>query len=164
MWWRLARSEFDRRRGEGNRQLLKGIVDSGRVPGILAYAGGQPVGWCSVAPREEFASLERSRTLQRVDDQPVWSVVCFYVARKCRRQRLTAALLRAAVEYARDHGAGIVEGYPVEPRETISSATAYTGIASVFRGVGFVEVLRRSEKRPIMRYYVNALPPAGGPP
>ena len=79
MWWRLTQREFDAQKGEGNRRAMKAIVDSGRVPGVLAYHEGQPVGWCSVAPREEFPRLGRSRILKPVDDEPVWSVVCFFI-------------------------------------------------------------------------------------
>ncbi|MEM3726025.1 MAG: hypothetical protein QXK98_04075 [Candidatus Bathyarchaeia archaeon] len=71
MWWKLKRSDFLRQRGEGNRRALKSIVDSGVVPGILAYADGEPVGWCAVAPREAYPTLERSRVLKRVDDKQV---------------------------------------------------------------------------------------------
>ncbi|MCZ7573174.1 MAG: GNAT family N-acetyltransferase [Ardenticatenaceae bacterium] len=156
MWWRVKRSEFEQQKGEGNRQALKTIVESGEVPGILAYAEGQPVAWCSVAPREHFPVLDRSRILKRVDEEPVWSVVCFFVARPFRGQGLMVALLRAAVDYAKAHGAQIVEGYPVEPRQDRTpDAFAWTGLASAFRKAGFVEVLRRSESRPIMRYAVQ---------
>lgn len=155
MWWRLTRAEFEKQKGQGNKEAMKGIVDSGEVPGLLAYANGQPIGWCAVAPREKFPALERSRVLKRVDDKPVWSVVCFFVAKSYRHQGVSAQLLRAAVEYARDNGATIVEGYPVEPKAaSMPDAFAYTGLASTFRKVGFVEVLRRSETRPIMRYYI----------
>jgi GNAT superfamily N-acetyltransferase len=116
MWWRLKRSEFERQKSQGNKKALKKIVASGQVPGILAYAEGEPIGWCSLAPREDYAALERSRVLKRVDDEPVWSVVCFFIARPFRRQGVMAQLLATAVEYAREHGAKIVEGYPVEPR------------------------------------------------
>jgi GNAT superfamily N-acetyltransferase len=153
MWWRLKRSEFERQKSQGNKKALKKIVASGQVPGILAYAEGEPIGWCSLAPREDYAALERSRVLKRVDDEPVWSVVCFFIARPFRRQGVMAQLLATAVEYAREHGAKIVEGYPIEPRQAATpDVFAYTGLASAFRKVGFVEVLRRSETRPIMRY------------
>ncbi len=152
MWWRLKRSEFERQQGEGNRLALQRIVEGGETPGILAYAAGQPVGWCSVAPREAFPVLDRSRVLKRVDDRPVWSIVCFYVARGFRRQGVMAALLRAAVGYAGERGARIVEGYPLEPRKASApDPYVYTGVASVFRAAGFSEVARRSETRPIMR-------------
>lgn len=152
MWWRLKRSEFERQKGEGNRMALKAIVDSGEVPGILAYAKGQPVGWCAVAPREAYPTLERSRTLKRVDDKPVWSIVCFFIAKPFRGKGLAGKLLKAAIEYVQKKGGRIVEGYPVEPkRGRIPDAFAYTGLASTFRRAGFVEVARRSETRPIMR-------------
>lgn len=113
------------------------------------------MGWCSVAPREAFPALERSRVLKRVDDQPVWSVVCFFIAKPYRRQGLTVSLLKAAAEYARQAGARIVEGYPEDPKKAdIPAPFAFTGLASAFLQAGFVEVLRRSATRPIMRYTI----------
>lgn len=156
MWWRLKRSDFMRQRGEQNRKALKNIVESGEVPGILAYAGDQPIGWCSVSPREVYPALERSRVLKPVDDRPVWSVVCFFVDRRFRRKGLTLKLLEAAVEYAAKQGGSVVEGYPIEAgTRRMADAFAYTGLASAFRKAGFVEVLRRSESRPIMRHAIG---------
>ncbi len=156
MWWRLTRAEFDRQKGEGNRLAMKALVESGRVPGILAYAGGAPVGWCSVAPREEFGALARSRVLRPIDDQPVWSVVCFFIAKAYRRRGLTVALLRAAVDYAAAHGARVVEGYPTESKKADAPAAfLYMGTVSAFRKAGFVEVARGSSSRPIMRYTIR---------
>lgn len=156
MWWRLLRAQFNEQKGELNRRALQKIVQSGTVPGLLAYADGQPSAWCSLGPREGFPTLERSRILKRVDDQPVWSVVCFFVAKPFRRQGVTVELLKAAVEYAKQHGAKIVEGYPVEPKTANTpSVFAWTGMASTFRRVGFVEVARRSPTRPIMRYFIR---------
>lgn len=156
MWWRIKRSQFEEQKGPGNRKALKKIVDSGEVPGLLAYADGQPIAWCSVDPRETYPVLERSRILKRVDDKAVWSVVCFVVAKPFRRTGVSAKLLKAAVEYAQEQGARIVEGYPVEPRKTsMPDIFAYHGLSSTFRKVGFVEVARRSETRPIMRYFIG---------
>jgi GNAT superfamily N-acetyltransferase len=156
MWWRLPRSEFTRNCGERNKEAFKRLVDSGNVPGILAYVGGQPVGWCSIAPRVSFPKLERSRILKRIDDKPVWSVVCFFIAKAFRQKGVSVELLKAAVNYAAKQGAEIVEGYPVEPKKNQTpNGFAYTGLASAFRKVGFVEVVRRSETRPIMRYIIR---------
>lgn len=153
MCWRLKRSQFEKQKGAGNKKALKKIVAAGEVPGLLAYAGREPVGWCSVAPREAFPVLENSRILKRVDDQPVWSASCFFVARPYRRQGLSVKLLRAAVAYAKKKGARMVEGYPVEPKKSpMPDVFAWTGLASAFRRAGFKEVLRRSPTRPIMRY------------
>jgi GNAT superfamily N-acetyltransferase len=152
MWWRLTRSQFAQQRGQKNKEALKAIVDSGQIPGLLAYADGEPIAWCSIGPRETYPALERSRTLKRVDDKPVWSIVCFFVAEPFRRRGLMVPFLKAAVAYAKEHGARIVEGYPAEPTKTSSGTSGYMGVVSAFRKAGFVEVLRRSESRPIMRY------------
>jgi len=153
MYWRLSRTQFDEQQGELNRRNIMALVDSGNIPGILAYAGDEPVGWCSIAPREEFPTLGRSRILKPVDDQPVWSVVCFFVARGQRRKGLTVHLLKTAIEYARSNGAKIIEGYPVEPKAgKAPDVFVYTGLLSAFKKAGFTEVLRRSATRPIMRY------------
>jgi len=156
MWWRLKRSDFEKQKGGINKEAMKKIVLSGKIPGLLAYNGDEPVGWCSSGPREDFSALERSRVLKRVDDEPVWSVVCFFIAKPYRKMNLSLELLKASVEYAREKGAGIVEGYPIEPRkDKYPDAFAYTGFLSIFKDTGFVEVERRSETRPIMRYYIG---------
>jgi GNAT superfamily N-acetyltransferase len=101
--------------------------------------------------------LDRSPVLKRVDDQPVWSVVCFFIARPYRHQGVSLQLLQAALDYAQENGARIVEGYPVEPKKgSTPEVFAYTGLVSMFLQLGFVEVARRSETRPLMRYYFGA--------
>jgi GNAT superfamily N-acetyltransferase len=155
MWWLLRRAQFVAGKGQGNRRALRKIVHSGEPPGLIGYMNGQPVGWCAVAPRDRYIRLETSRILKPVDDQPVWSVTCFFVARPYRRQGITSALLRAAVDYAAKHGATIVEGYPVEPGATMPDPFVYTGMASTFRAAGFQEAARRSATRPIMRFHIR---------
>jgi GNAT superfamily N-acetyltransferase len=124
---------------------------------------GKPAGWVAVGPRETFPRLDRSRILKRFDDQPVWSVVCFFVAKSWRRRGVTEHLLDAAVAYAREHGATVVEGYPVEPKSAEMPAVyAFTGLASAFHKAGFTEVARRSATRPIMRLTIRA--EVGNPP
>ncbi len=156
MWWRIPRAEWSAQAGAGNKRAMKRIVDRGEVPGLIAYAGREPVGWCSIAPRESFATLERSRTLARVDARPVWSVVCFFVARPYRRRGVTRVLLEAAVRHARRHGAEIVEAYPVDPAKPWPEAYAFTGLFPAFRHAGFEEVARPSHTRVIVRRIVKA--------
>jgi GNAT superfamily N-acetyltransferase len=159
MYWRLKRSEFTAQQGEGNRLAMRSLVDSGSTPGLLGYLDGHSVGWVSVAPRLEFPVLNNSRILKAVDDQPVWSVNCFYVVRRSRRKGVSAALIKAAVRFAADHGAQVVEGYPVDPKKgAYPDAYIYSGAMSAFKQAGFVEVLRRSETRPIMRFYISNIP------
>jgi GNAT superfamily N-acetyltransferase len=156
MWWRLTSAQFARQIGLANKQALKAIVDSGKVPGVIAYSGGKPAGWCSLGPREQFGRIERSPVLKRVDEQPVWSIVCYFVDRGFRRQGLMETLTVAAINYAKTQGASIVEAYPGDRSGPFKAAAAYTGVVSVFRYLGFVEVLRRKSGQPIMRYYVDA--------
>jgi GNAT superfamily N-acetyltransferase len=158
MWWLLPRKQYDAQKGEGNRAAMHARVAAGEVPGLLGYLKDEPVAWCALQPRETYPTLERSRTLARVDDQPVWSVVCLFVARKYRRKGISMRMLEAAVAHTRERGASIVEGYPVEPKsERMPEAFAWTGTASAFRNAGFKEVARRSETRPIMRYFIPAI-------
>jgi GNAT superfamily N-acetyltransferase len=156
MWWKLSRALFQRRRGAGNRRALRRLVAAGPPPGLLAYLGDEPVGWCAVEPRERYPVLDRSRTLARVDQKPVWSVTCFFVARPHRRRGVTAALLRAAVRHAAAGGARLVEGYPIAPgAAAMPDAFAWTGFAGTFARAGFREVARRSPTRAIMRYRIR---------
>ena len=157
MWWRLSRAEFSRQSGEQRKAGLKRLVDFGQVVGVLAYLDDEPVAWVSVAPRETYPSLERSRTLKRVDNQPVWSIVCFFVAKSYRGQGLMPELLRGAVTYAAQQGARIVEAYPVDPSGRIvpGGTEGYMGLISTFRRAGFVEVARRSPRQAVMRYTVE---------
>jgi GNAT superfamily N-acetyltransferase len=157
MYWRRPRKEFEACKGERNRAALRNLVRSGPAPGLLAYVGGEPVGWCAVAPREDYPVLERSRVLKCLDDRPVWSVVCLFVARGHRRRGVSVDLLRGAAEHVRRLGGRILEGYPVDsPKGSMPDVFAWTGLASAFRAAGFREVARRSPTRPIMR---RALPP-----
>ena len=155
MWWRLKRSEFERQKGDGNKHLMHELVQSGQITGILAYSNGEPIGWCSVSPREQFVSLESSRILKRVDDQPVWSVVCFFIAKPYRKSGLTGHLLKYVIAYCAQQGAKIIEGYPIEPKKSsMPDVFAWTGFVSAFKKADFREVARRSETRPIMRYEI----------
>jgi GNAT superfamily N-acetyltransferase len=157
MWWRLTRREWGQGAGAPNKRAFKKLVTGGRVPGILAYAEGKPVGWCAIEPRTSYPVLQRSPVLKPVDQEPVWSITCLLVARSWRKRGLSVKLIRAAVDHAARQGASIVEGYPVEPRrDTMPDYSAFTGLVSAFREAGFTEVLRRSATRPIMRYRVAA--------
>lgn len=152
MYWRLAAKDWGAGKGEGNRQALEALVRAGPPPGLLAYRGATPVGWCAVAPRAAFPRLDRSKNLAPVDDLPVWSLACFFVARRHRRTGVSEHLIRGAVAMARSHGAIALEAYPVVPQEAeMPDAFAWTGILSSFRKLGFQEVARRSVNRPIVR-------------
>jgi GNAT superfamily N-acetyltransferase len=162
MFWRLERSMFKKTKGEGNRQILKQIVEADQQPGILAYKGAQAVGWCGIAPREKLLALENSRILKRVDDEPVWSITCFFMSKEARGQGIMESLIKAAVDHARSNGAEIVEAYPIDMQspkllgQTFNSYSGYMGVASVFRALGFEQVGQASETQLIMRLKVKA--------
>ncbi len=153
MWWRVKkRSDWERDKGAGNKRAFKKVVQRGAEPGVLAYHDGRAVGWCAVARREEYPSLERSRVAARVDDRPVWSVSCLFIHKDYRRYGLSVALLKAAADFVRDRGGAIVEGYPVIPRkDEMPAVFAFNGFYSAFEKAGFKEVARRSETRAVMR-------------
>ncbi|MFL5341008.1 MAG: GNAT family N-acetyltransferase [Gemmataceae bacterium] len=152
MTWRLPRAEFVRGKGAGNRLALQTIVETNERPGVLAYTGDEPVGWCAVAPRPVYVALQRSRVLAPVDDKPVWSISCLFVAKPFRRRGLSVRLIREAVKFAGSRGAKIVEAYPVIPyAEKMPDAFAWTGVLAAYVKAGFREVLRRSDGRPILR-------------
>ena len=157
MYPRLTRKEFEAGKGEGNRRAMREFVDTGRVPGVLGYLGDEVVGWCSIEPRELIGTLARSRILKPVDEVPVWSVVCLFVAKEWRRQGVSVQMIEAAVQHAVGQGASCVEAYPVEPRKPdMPPAFAWYGLAAAYLKAGFSEVARRSPTRPIMRYRIDA--------
>lgn len=151
MTWRLSRAEFERNKGDGNRRALRGLIRERPPPGVLAYDAGKPVGWCAVAPRAAYPVLARSRILKPVDDHPVWSISCLFVAKEYRRQGLSTQLIRAATKFAKSQGAKIVEGYPQAVTGSLPDAFVWTGLEPSFLKAGFVEIARRSPKRPILR-------------
>ena len=153
MYWRMHRKDYDNLRGSGTKKKMKGLINKGIIPGILAYDDKQPVGWGSVAPREDFPVLDNSRALKRIDEKPVWSIVCFYINKNYRKKGLSIELLNATKKYVKNNKGKIIEGYPVEPKKgKTADVFAWTGLASAFKKAGFNEVDRRSETRPIMRF------------
>lgn len=159
MLWRLSRPQFEAQKGAGNRAAMRRLVHAGAEPGLLAYRGGQAVGWLSLAPRPQFPGLGRSRLLKPIDDAPVWSISCLFVAKAHRRSGVSVALLRAAVAHAGRRGGTVVEGYPQQPKQdTMPDVFAWTGLASAFVAAGFHEVARPSPTRPIMRCTTDRAP------
>ncbi len=157
MLWRLTRKQFEAQKGEGNKLAMKTLINSGEVPGILAYHNAKAIGWCAIAPRSSYPALSRSRILKPIDERTCWSVSCFFIEKGYRKKGVSIGLLRAATEYAKSQGVELVEGYPVEPtsEKNIPPVFAWTGISKAFIQIGFKEVARRSPTRPIMRMELN---------
>ena len=147
LYFRLTSSEFGAVRGRARPQRLRELCSREDAPGVIAYLDGEPVGWCALGPRSEMGRLERSRTIPKIDDLPVWSIVCFVVRPGYRRRGVAGALLEGAVEYARSRGAMMVEGYPADTAgQRISTAFAYVGTTGMFERAGFHRVLETAAR------------------
>jgi GNAT superfamily N-acetyltransferase len=134
-----------------NKKALKSLVDRRYVPGLIGYEDGRPIGWISLSPREDYPRLARSPVMKPVDDKPVWSVVCLFVDREARGQRVSEALLKASIEYARSQGVRLVEAYPVDKEQRSDSDFMWFGAKRMYDRAGFKEVARRKENRPVVR-------------
>ena len=166
-YFRMRATEFSGGGKARHRSVLEGATAngavSGRAPGLVVYDGGEAVGWISIGPRDDYERLAHSRILAPIDDTPVWSIVCFVVGRRARGQGIARALLVAGIDYAREHGATMLEAYPVDTSGSsrIDSASVYKGTLSMFERAGFTVAARRRSPngavRPIVRL---ALSPA----
>jgi len=137
---------------ETKKALLQGLVEADRPVGVLAYRDDQPVGWCSVAPRGTYRRLGGA-DYDGVDEARVWSIACFFVPRKHRGQGIGSGLLRAAVDTAGEHGALLVEAYPVSPE---SPSYRFMGFVDTFERAGFEHQGRAGKRRHVMSLRVSS--------
>ena len=125
-------------RGPARGEYVAELCRAQPPPGVLAYDGGEPVGWAAVAPRSQ-TSFARSRVIPHVDDLPVWSLWCIRVRAGHRKRGISHALIAGAVEFARSHGAPVIEAYPLDNGDaTVEVTMAYAGIRKNFERAGFV--------------------------
>lgn len=160
-FYRVRSVDFRTATPATNREVLEqaavATAEAGRAPGLVAYRNDEAIGWVSVGPRDDYARLQHSKVLAPVDEAPVWSIVCFVVARKARGQGVAAALLEAAIAYAAEHGATLLEAYPVDTTDgRVPAAHAFKGTLGMYERAGFSVVERRranrvSAERPIVR-------------
>lgn len=154
MAWRLPRGGklWEANKGAPNRREFRRLLTEGQVHGLLAFANGSPVGWCSVGPKSEYPRLANSRVLNvpRVIDD--WAVLCFFIRRDCRSTGLATRLLHDAVRYAEANGASLLDGFPVRRAgdEALPAAFAWTGLPSMFEVCGF-RSMRKAPERPHYR-------------
>ncbi|WP_154793014.1 GNAT family N-acetyltransferase [Occultella kanbiaonis] len=115
------------------------LVRQDQAPGVLAYDGGNVVGWAAVHPRAD-TSFARNRRIPHVDEVDVWSVWCIRVRPGHRGRGISHDLLRGAMEFARSHGAPAIEGYPVDnDGKKVDLTMAYVGTRALFERAGFVK-------------------------
>lgn len=151
-FFRLRNFDLTGATAETNRGVLERAVETtaaeDRAPGLVAYREGEAIGWLSLGPREDYDRLQHSRVLAPIDDRPVWSIVCFVVGRKARKQGVAKALLDAGIAYAAEHGATLLEAYPIETDgRRVPAANAYKGTVGMFDRAGFEVAARRRANR-----------------
>jgi GNAT superfamily N-acetyltransferase len=156
MYYRISGKETGfTRPGDAQRArskaALKALAKQDPPPGLIGYRDGVPVGWVSLGPREDYAKLARSPTMKAVDDQPVWSIVCFVVPSEYRKQGVARDLLAGAVAWAHQRGVRLLEAYPVDKSHPSASDAPWFGSKALFDDAGFEEVARRKPARPIVR-------------
>jgi GNAT superfamily N-acetyltransferase len=155
MWWRKETpgpwKEF---KGVKAKETFKNLVQMSKAHGMLAFAGEEPVGWCSFGPRRDFPSLEKVRAYKRDDTADVWSINCFFIHHKWRGKGLTRGLLRAAVETVKTRGVKVIEAYPVTTTKDgrrLGAMMAYTGPLKIFEELGFKTVQATNPLKPLVR-------------
>ena len=153
MYWRVG-AVYRKRSARSNKAAFRNIVKHGPPPGLLAFSGDIPVGWCQLTPRDALPWLDNSPRLKRVDQVPVWALSCFYIRIGYRRCGVTSALIRAALKRAKSAKALALEAYPLDATKTPSAS--FTGYASTFARAGFEVVACHTPPRPIMRYEFGA--------
>lgn len=141
---------------EVRKQRLERLAANDPPPGLIGYRGKQPVGWISLAPREEYLKLRNSPVMKPVDERPVWSVICFVVPSEHRHQGVAAAMLAGAIAYARRKGARILEAYPIDRPGRGKDDWMWHGAKSMFDQAGFEVVARRKPHRPVVRLHLRA--------
>ena len=139
------------RRGARAKAALKSLARSDEPPGLIGYRGKTPVGWISLGPRRDFARLGKSPVMKPVDDQPVWSIVCFVVPSEYRNEGMARELLAGAIAYARRRGADVLEAYPIDKNQASAADASWFGSKRMFDAAGFQEVARRRADRPVVR-------------
>ena len=155
MYYRLKKQDYQEgKQDDGNKNAMKEIVWDNRPAGILGFYDGQPIAWCAFAPREDFLKLEKSRVHKRIDDQPVWSIPCFFIDKAFRRHGVSVELLKGVINYARKEGIKIIEAYPTTPtQEKLPDSFVWIGLYKSFERAGFTIVDQTSKNRPMVRFY-----------
>jgi GNAT superfamily N-acetyltransferase len=137
-------------------QTDSGHPDAEATAGLVAYVDEMPAGWCAVEPRTAYEGLLRNnrvpwegRSEDKADDS-VWAVTCVFTRAGFRRRGVSRALVRAAVDFARDRGARALEGYPITTKDVILEELG-VGTEGVFAAAGFTEASRPTKRRVVMR-------------
>lgn len=157
MYYRLSKQDYlEGKANDGNKEAMHNLVMNDFPTGIIGFYDGIPIAWCAFAPRERFIKLEKSRVHKRIDDQEVWSIPCFFIAKEFRRQGISVELLKGVISYAQEKGIKIIEAYPTIPtKESLPDSFAWIGLYKSLERAGFEIADRTSKNRPMVRFYTD---------
>jgi GNAT superfamily N-acetyltransferase len=161
-WWTLTNAEFGRTKRDERTELLRRELASPLAPGLVAYVDDTAAGWVRVGPRVPQARIGRSRGIRRETREPldapdVWAVTCFSVRREHRGVGLTGALLNAAIAFATEHGARVVEGYAYDTAlGGVNVNDLYHGAVSTFEAAGFERIAPLGTRTVLMERTLGA--------
>lgn len=156
MSFRLPSKEFAQNKYNGNKQHMHALVKAEKPTGLLATVDKQTVGWIAFAPREDYCRIEKSRAFPRVDEQPVWSITCFFIGREWRNKGLSVKLIEGVIHYAKTHGIRTLEAYPAIPYSPRTPAPfLWVGTLSAFLKNGFYVVRRNGKSRAMVRFDIE---------
>ncbi len=158
MWFLVPGKEFfaglKRGADPDNRTKFQRYAATADPPaGLLAYRGGEPVGWCALGPRSRYHRLDRSQLLREHPAGPGdWYLACLFVDKKHRGQQVARTLVAAAVGHAARHGGKVLEGLPLAGPGPHPKDSAYVGTEPLLASCGFQVVDRPSPQRVLMRH------------
>jgi GNAT superfamily N-acetyltransferase len=149
---------------KSRKTAMARIVKAGPPPGLLAYRGGEAVGWLAIAPRPATPDWNVGRKAsaaelpEHADDETIWAATCFFVRKDARGQGVTTALLDAGTAHAKKQGARLVEACPMAHDEKRSTTGLFVGPLRVFERAGFRTVTERKPGRPLVRLALTKSP------
>ena len=148
---RLSSVDYNKNKGDKNKQLFQQLVVNNEPLGILAYHENLPVAWCSISPKSRLLQMKNSRIMKTTPNENTWSIVCLFIKKEYRRKQVSALIIKKAVEYAFENGAKAVEAYPViSKNDKMPDVFAWTGFWKSYEKAGFKKVKQVSETKLIM--------------
>lgn len=160
MWPRIKGADYKAMEKAGRKDAFRTLVEAGPPPGLLAYDDGKAAGWCAIGPRISSLRFQDAKASRLTEDGPdaskIYAITCFFIRTGYRRQGLMATLTTAAIDFAKANGADAVDVCAIDPEKPLTWGEGFVGIASVFTGLGFAEIARRSPRRPLMRLSLHA--------
>jgi len=152
MYFRLPYKDFQENKPDGNKKMIKQLVNKRMPQGLIAFLNNEPVGWIALAPREDYMKLENSRVFKRIDEKPVWSITCFFVRKEFRHMGLSQQLIKGAIDFAKKKMIKALEAYPAIPyAEKVPHPFLWVGVLSSFIKNGFKIVRQNSKSRAMVR-------------